>query len=403
MYKLKVIGTEGHDLGKRESEALAECGLVVATDRLRSLASALDIPYQSITPLSDSFAAIHRYLANGNVAMLASGDPLFYGIGKRLIKEFGPERLQFYPALTSLQRACARWQMPWDDATVVSLHGREAHHLPGRLLNSGKTLLFTDSHWRPERIAAELFDYLSSIGAAELLRSIRMLVAEDLDLDSEKITRGSLADILNGTFSPLNVVALLTPGDSYSATHRFGLGEEEFHHSRGLITKNEVRAASLHQLRLPNRGILWDIGGGSGSVGIEAARLFPGLTVYSIEQKTEELVNIKSNINKFGCFNLVPVAGRAPEALAGLPRPDRIFVGGSSGALADIIAVAADILNEGERLVVNGVLTKTVDEGQRLMRKHGFSVQTATIEVTRTTASGETVAFNPITIMTGIR
>ncbi len=129
------------------------------------------------------------------------------------------------------------------------------------------------------------------------------------------------------------------PGSADSRPYQFGLTEDSIQHSRGLITKNEVRAATLHQLQLPRKGVFWDIGAGSGSLSIEAARANPHLTVYAIEHKEEELENIKNNIVKFGCYNIVPIFGRAPEALVALPDPDRVFIGGSSGSLPDIVAL----------------------------------------------------------------
>ena len=119
-----------------------------------------------------------------------------------------------------------------------------------------------------------------------------------------------------------------------------GLTEDEVVHSRGLITKSEVRAATIHQLRLPKTGVFWDVGAGSGSISIEAARSHPELTLFAIEHKMEEIANIKANIRKFGCYNIIPVFGKAPEELTDLPAPDRIFVGGSSGTLSAIAEIA---------------------------------------------------------------
>jgi precorrin-6Y C5,15-methyltransferase (decarboxylating) len=164
-----------------------------------------------------------------------------------------------------------------------------------------------------------------------------------------------------------------------------------------------VRAATLHRLQLPTKGILWDIGAGSGSLSIEAARSNPGLTIYAIEHKAEELENIKNNIVKFGCYNIVPVFGRAPEALDQLPDPDRVFIGGSSGSLPQIVELLDKRLSNDGRLVVNGVIEKTIQATPELMKKYGFLVTASIIKVTRTEDDGRTLDFNPITIMTGTR
>ncbi len=140
-------------------------------------------------------------------------------------------------------------------------------------------------------------------------------------------------------FSALNILCLLVPKipDNKTCSYGFGLTEDSIEHSRGLITKNEVRAATLHQLQLPAEGIFWDVGAGSGSLSIEAARSNPQLTVYAIEHKEEEIDNIKNNIVKFDCYNIVPVFGKAPESLVHLPDPNRVFIGGSSGSLPGIV------------------------------------------------------------------
>ena len=129
----------------------------------------------------------------------------------------------------------------------------------------------------------------------------------------------------------------------------------------------------------------------------------PDLTIFAVEHKEEEIANIKANIRRFRCFNIVPVFGRAPQALADLPTPNRIFVGGSSGALEDIVKTAAELLPEDGRIVINGVLAKTVETAPSLLTSHGFAVEAARLSVTRMNHAGETTEFNPITITTGIK
>jgi precorrin-6Y C5,15-methyltransferase (decarboxylating) len=340
-------------------------------------------------------------LESGNIGVLVSGDPLFYGLGRRLLAEFPPEQVQIFPALSSLQQACALFRLPWDDAVTTSLHGRSHPHIPGLLLANGKNLVFTDGANSPDTIAAQLLDYLQLIGDTELPETIRMLVAEDIGLETEKLFSGSLMEAKNRQFSSLNVLCLLVPQQADSGRCSFGLTEERISHSRGLITKNEVRAATLHWLQLPEDGVLWDVGAGSGSLSIEAARLSPRLTIYAVEHKEEEIANIKRNIVKFRCHNIIPVFGRAPDALATLPHPDRVFVGGSGGELWQIIAKTADSLAVHGRLVINGVIAKTVEAAPKLMQRHGFRVEKSTISVTRTGPDGAIQVFNPITIMAG--
>jgi len=403
MYKLFVLGIAEPILSAAQERIIAGCTLVVGTKRLIELAAHIPCRGMAITPLSTALDAVRVALDEGDVAILAGGDPLFYGIGRRLLKEFPENIVRIIPALSSIQRASALFKIPWDDAEIISLHGRKAIHIPGLLLSHGKNFILTDTINSPDKLAGHLLDYLQLIGDTVLAEKISMMVAEDLGLASEKIFRGTL---LNGTtqqFSSLNIMCLLVPGTADKRAYQFGLTENDIRHSRGLITKNEVRAATLHQLQLPVTGVLWDIGAGSGSLSIEAARVNPALTIYAVEHKEEELENIKNNIVKFGCYNIVPVFGRAPEALAQLPDPDRVFIGGSSGSLAEIVALLDKQLASDGRLIINGVIDKTVRMAPELMKMHGFAVSSSAIKVTRTEQDGRTFDFNPITIMTGTR
>jgi precorrin-6Y C5,15-methyltransferase (decarboxylating) len=403
MYKLFILGIADSILSAEQERILAKCSLIVGTNRFMELAAHLPCRCMAITPLTAALDSIRTALQEGNVAVLASGDPLFYGIGRRLLAEFTEDTVQVYPALSSIQRACALFKIPWDDAKITSLHGRNSSHIPGLLLSNEKNLILTDTANSPDRIASQLLDYLRMIGETVLPDTIKMLVAEDLGLESEKLFRGNLQEGSKQRFSALNILCLLVPNSSANSAYRFGLTEDSIQHSRGLITKNEVRAATLHQLQLPAKGVFWDIGAGSGSLSVEAARSNPELTVYAIEHKAEELDNIKNNIVKFRCYNIVPVFGRAPEALVHLPDPNRVFIGGSSGSLPDIVDLIDKRLDSDGRLVINGVIEKTVQVAPELMNRHGFTVTSSVLKITRTEPDGRILDFNPITIMTGTR
>ncbi|OEU83466.1 MAG: hypothetical protein BA873_11775 [Desulfobulbaceae bacterium C00003063] len=405
MYKVSVIGISEPVLSLSQLELLDTCSLLIATGRLRDMAADFSGKIQSIAPLEQAITAIRSTLPTGNIAVLASGDPLFYGIGKRLLEEFLPGQLEFYPALSALQRACALFKTPWDDAVIVSLHGRQHHHIPGLLLKNKKTIVFTDQNNSPQIIADKINKYLQSIGHIDLIERIAFSVAENLGLPNENVFTGSLEETAKNDFSPLNILYLQRPHLQGQKQTSFDLGltEEEISHSRGLITKNEVRVVTLHQLQLPRQGVFWDIGAGSGSISIEAARTNPRLTVYAVEHKEEELNNIKENIRRYDCFNVIPVFGRAPEVLADLPAPDRVFIGGSTGSLADIVRLVAKQLTANGHLVINGVIEKTITTAPQYMREAGFAVSRCVININRESKNGAVQNFNPITIMAGTR
>lgn len=405
MYKIFIIGISDPVLTRSQLELLSTCSLLVATGRLRDMATDFSGKIMSVAPLEQAITAIRSTLPIGNVAVLASGDPLFYGIGKRLLEEFLPGQLEFYPALSAIQRACALFKTPWDDAVIVSLHGRQHHHIPGLLLENKKTIVFTDQNNSPQIIAVKTNKYLQSIGHRDLIEKITLSVAENIGLPDQNVFTGSLDETAKSDFSPLNILCLQLPHLQGQKQTSFGLGltEDEISHSRGLITKNEVRAVTLHQLQLPNQGVFWDIGAGSGSISIEAARTNPRLTVYAVEHKEEELNNIRENIRRYGCFNVIPVFGRAPEVLAGLPVPDRVFIGGSTGSLGDIVRLVAKQLTADGHLVINGVIEKTITTAPQYMREAGFAVSRIVINVSRESQNGAVQNFNQITIMAGTR
>lgn len=427
MSRIELIGISGSSgrgegLNPEQRELISACVLVAHSRRQESLLQGMAIERVPVTPLIGLYRAIESGLTKGNVAVLASGDPLFFGIGRNLIERFGAERVRVHPALSALQLACSRFKIPWDDLAIISLHGRRDDHPAARILRHERVLCFTDQEHSPDSLARHLIATLESVGDSERLLGMRMRVAENLGLSDERLSEGGLVEMAKAEFSPLNMVlfeqspgSVLLPQETLPLTSLpvFGLQEGEISHSRGLITKDEVRAASLHRLRLPARGVLWDVGGGSGSVSLEAARLSPGLAVYTIEKKSEEQDNIRRNIKTYAAYSIRLITGEAPEALAHLPAPDRVFIGGSGKRLEEILRVAASRLRPGGRIVVNAVLATTRESACRTLAELGFQVACSTISVQRyqyqegqedqeeAQLEPTVQSFNPITIVTG--
>ncbi|MDH5298737.1 MAG: precorrin-6y C5,15-methyltransferase (decarboxylating) subunit CbiE [Desulfobulbaceae bacterium] len=403
MFRIHLVGiAPGGGLTPEAREIVRGCGCVVASSRHRPLVADAGVAIIPVAPVAAALTAMATHLAGAEVAVLASGDPLFFGIGRTLGERFGAERLVVHPALSSLQVACARFKEPWDDAKVVSLHGRDGQGLAARIMPHHKVFCFTDRQNSPDRVARALLDACEAMGDEELAAHYRVWVAENLGGADERLSQGSLAEIAARTFDDLNVMLLKRPKRDVEGEIAFGLGEAEIVHSRGLITKDEVRGVTLHQLRLPREGVFWDVGAGSGSISVEAGRLCPELQVFAVERKVEELANIRANCRKFGVYNLTVVSGEAPAALSGLPAPDRVFVGGSSGNLAGIIALAASRLKTGGRLVVNGVLDKTKRIAPELLHSNGLTVTIHDLAVQRRSFPDHNeTTMNPIAIMVG--
>lgn len=303
-------------------------------------------------PVLDAIAA-----TDGQVCVLASGDPGFFGIVRALAERFGPDALEVHPAPSSVSLAFARLGMPWDDAVVVSAHGRPVAAAVREALGASKAAVLTSPDSPPEAVGAAL----QALGARH-----RAVVCSRLGLPEEVVEPVDLEALAGGRWDPCSVVVLLAPGSDGVAHEKvlaWGRPEREFAHRRGLVTKGEVRAVALGKLGVPPTGVVWDIGAGSGSVAVECAGLAPGLRVIAVEQDAEACEQIRRNVQACGVAVEV-VEGSAPAALAGLPDPDRAFVGG--GGLDVLDAVLARLRPGGQVVATYAALDRAAAAFDRL-------------------------------------
>ncbi len=405
----KYIHVIGFDSSDKQltvlQQALETSVAVVSSKRLYSELLKYDLidtppPRISYIPLVQCVESIGESLHDGDVTVLVSGDPFFFGIGSTLKKSFPDYTIYVHPTLSSMQLAFSRFSIAWNDATFVSLHGRNMDRLSPQLLVNKKTFVFTDPHNRPNVIAERLLVECDG----DLLADVVVHVGENLGFESEQLSSGTLSEIASRSFIDPNVMIILTNKFSMETTSRFGLLEQEICHSRGLITKNEVRAATIHALRIPPQGVFWDVGAGSGSIGLEVARLFPDVRVFAIEKNEEELLNIKRNRKKFGVWNLECIQGTAPSILESLPFPDRVFVGGNGGELQGILELCTEKLAVDGLIVVNAVIAKTAEIAPKILHDLGFEVEIREINVSRFSYPAmEEQVFNPIKIIRAAR
>ncbi|HSS08630.1 MAG TPA: precorrin-6y C5,15-methyltransferase (decarboxylating) subunit CbiE [Acidimicrobiales bacterium] len=258
--------------------------------------------------------------AAGTVCVLASGDPGFFGIVRALAARFGPEGLEVHPAPSSVSLAFARLGLPWDDATVVSAHGRPLGDAARAVVGSAKAAVLVGPEAPPEALGKELL----ALDATPA----EVAVCTRLGLERETITRTDLPGLAARTWDPLSVV-IVWRGNPVAPARALAWGRPDalFEHRAGMVTKSEVRAVALGKLDLPATGVLWDIGAGSGSVGIECSLVAPGLRVFAIERRPDDAARIEANAGRLGAAITV-VRGEAPGALFDLPNPDRVFIGG---------------------------------------------------------------------------
>ena len=289
--------------------------------------------------------------ATGRVVVLASGDPLFYGTARYVCGKLGKDRFEVVPHVSSMQLAFARVKESWEDAFLANLSGQSIERVIDRIRSCDTAGLFTSEQWPPNAVAAALLD--------EGIDAFQSYVCENLGSPDERVTQGSLAEIARESFGALNVMILVRkapvadpPGDA--GGRLFGNPDECFLESRpkrGLLTPAEVRSLALAELSLRSDSVVWDVGAGSGSVGLEAARLASAGTVHAIEMDPDDHQLILENARRFGVGNLHAVLGRAPEAWAPLPDPDAVYVGGRGRDVAMLVTGAWERLRPGGRLV----------------------------------------------------
>jgi precorrin-6Y C5,15-methyltransferase (decarboxylating) len=348
------MGMNVGTLGRSAQAALVKAELIIgAATHLAAFPQLATEKRPYPSPMSGLWDLL-RANASRRIALLASGDPLFFGISSTLLRYLSPEHLAFHPNVSSIQAAFARLGRPWQQAQWVSLHGRPLASLRATLHSNRLYALLTDRASSPVAIARVLVE--TGFDQSDLW------VAEELGTANERFRRFSAAELANTDteFSPLNVVILETRGSGGVLPEFPGIPDERFstgaEPGKGLLSKREVRLTIL-SLLAPRAGeIGWDVGAGCGGVSVEWARWNPYGEVHAIEIHPERLEHLDINRERFGVVaNLHIVAGRAPEALAALPDPHAAFIGGSSGSLREMLDAVWGRLKLGGRLVASAV------------------------------------------------
>ena len=397
-HRLHVVGVgPGEEIAGSARTVLQPCRIIFTSPRLNKHLEFFRGPVLGLSPLSPALLEIEHQLEYGDVGVLVGGDPLFFGIARRLSTEFGTDRIDIHPATSSMQIGYARLKMPWDDVQFTSLHGRSEACPTGHILIHDRICILTGGANSPECVAGSM--------VRNGISDYRVWVLENLGEPEERITAGTLEDISGGRFAEMSLMVLeRNPGSP--AFVPFGLSETEISHTRGLITKDEIRAVVLHHLKLPMRGVFWDIGAGSGSVSVEASRVCPDLDIYTIERNPVELENIQDSVRRFGRSKITIVAGEAPQVCVDLPNPDRIFIGGSGGRLRDILQVCSGRLRPGGRIVLTAVTESTRHRAPGMLAQCGFTVRASGVTVQRlhwSSRGEETTNLNPIFVIVGIK
>lgn len=339
-------------------------------------------------------AVARRAQADRRVVVLASGDPGFFGVAARLAQAVGADNLRVHPNVSAVQAAFARLGQSWQEARVVTLHGRDKNNLWAALASGSKVAVYTDPHNTPNLIAAMMLD--------RGLDQWRMWVLENMGGPEERVGDYSLEKVGDREYSPLNLVVLKRLREPERL--HLGLAEAGFEHEAGLITKSEVRAVALAKLELGPGQCLWDLGAGCGSVGLEATLLVPGGRVIAVERRARRAEQIKANRRRYQAAALEVVRGELPGVLAQLPDPDRVFIGGGGDALSAIIqASTARLPRDG---VISAALVRldSLERARRAMVQAELRVSVTQVAVSRgSDLSGSIMmkALNPVWLVTG--
>ena len=366
----------------------ADC-LIGAGRMLAAVDAAGKQRFQAVAP--GDIARIVRESPHRSFTVLLSGDSGFYSGAKKLIAELNDAELTVLPGIGSLQYLCAKLRRSWEDVRAVSLHGRECD-IVREVEENAAVFALVGGEGGAREALVRLRD--AGFGAC------RAFVGERLGYSDERIHSAKVAELAEGEYDPLSVLLIENAEcGKRSVTH--GLPDEEFERGDVPMTKMEVRSVALSKLAPTRNAVVYDVGAGSGSVTVEAARLARNGRVYAIERKESALALTRRNVEKFRLTNVELVAGCAPEVMEELPPPTHVFIGGSAGNLRDIIRCAQQ-KNPGARFVVTAVTLETVAELIELGREFEYC-DVAQISVSKPRKLGGhslMTAQNPVFICT---
>ncbi|MBF0377609.1 MAG: precorrin-6y C5,15-methyltransferase (decarboxylating) subunit CbiE [Desulfamplus sp.] len=427
---LIVAGRRHLELLKKIENQNVEQGLIENNRQnlIQSREQNQNISRETLTITKDIeglIAIINDRVGQGKrVVVVASGDPLFHGIGGTLVNALGKDNVNIYPNISSVAAAFAAIKEPWHDAKFISLHGNSLDDAQGNLSHnrlfqdrSCQSKLFQKDTFKKHRLIAILTDHKKTPAwiAKSLIEndifSFQMYVFENLGADNQNISfYGDIREVAEKTFLSPNVVVLKRKELQYKELECKELGsqlialkqsplkiysgmeDELFIHEKGLITKSEIRAIVLSKLQLiSDDHTFWDLGAGSGSVSVEVSRFIPKGKIFAVEKNISRVSDIKNNMARFGICDsnrvgqggavMSVIHGELPDAIDELPQPDRIFIGGGGKNISEIIRRAGERLKNSGIMVINTALIQTMNISVETLKKMGFHVKLNQVQV----------------------
>jgi len=399
--KITIIGTgiSAADMPEKAQRIIAEADVLIGGKRLlgrfpgiRGEKIHIDRNISRLVP------KLKKRFAGKKVAVLASGDPDFFGIAHLFCRAFNGEDIEIIPNITAFQEAFARIKEPWESARFISVHGRPLTSLDVLIRERGTYVVYCDNENTPARVA----HYIIKRNAR--LKASKVWIFQNLGEKKEKVLCSKLGGIVKVKTDSL--VMLIIKNDIKEQPLPLGIPDEMLIHTNSLITKKDVRLLAVSRLRLQRTSVLWDIGAGSGSLSIEAAHLYPGLEVYAIEKDEKRYKELVKNIRNYSLFTIEPVFASALDIINDLPKPDSVFIGGTGGHLAAILARVKRRIPAGGHVVVNCVTMETLGTVLAFFKKWRWTYEVLSAQHAYLTDKKNPAVFraeNPVCIVEGIK
>lgn len=401
MLQVNVIGIGPGNpelLTEAARKAIAESTILIGDKRMLAAFSTENKAVYDTIKIADIVEIAKNADAEKDVlAVLVSGDVGFFSLAKTISGKLENCNCTRYCGISSLVYFASQLQMSWDDAKIVSMHGRN-QNLVAAVYRNAKVFSLTGGEHSPQALCAELCQHG--------LEHVKVYVGENLSYPEEKITVGTALEISKAEFPSLSVMMIINDAAVKAEPVVHGLADELFTRSKVPMTKQEVRSVSMSKLMPKATDLIYDIGAGTGSCSIELALLAKNGHVWAFERNPVAVELIAKNASLFGIENLSVVAGEALENIRNMPAPDCVFVGGSGGDLCDML----DIIykkNADCRVVINAITVETLAEVVNYYKDHSdYALEIVNVCVARSKKLGSynlMMAQNPVYVMTALK
>lgn len=401
--KLRVnivgIGPGNPDLLTGEArQAIAASNILLGDKRMLSaFADSSKTVYDTIKTSAIAEVAAKADPAKDVLAVLVSGDVGFFSLAKTISGKLPDCECVRYCGISSLVYFASKLQLSWDDAKIVSMHGRD-QNLVAAVAQNKKVFSLTGGDHSPQALCKQLCEH----GLGQVL----VYVGENLSYPEEKITQGTAEEISALSFPSLSVMMLINDEANCFEPTVHGLADDLFMRSKVPMTKQEVRSVSMSKLMPKATDVIYDIGAGTGSCSVELALIAKQGKVWAFERNPVAVELLGKNKELFGLTNLDVIAGEALENIKTMPAPDCVFVGGSGGDLCEMLDVIY-AKNSKCRIVINAITVETLAQVAAYYKEHtDYSLEIVNVFVARSKKLGSynlMMAQNPVYVMTALK